>query len=289
MTSWRKEEIEIADGTKVLAQMPVIVSASRSTDIPAFYSDWFMERLEAGYVTWFNPFNGVPLYVGKGGVNAREFTPDEMCAVAQRIGCADAGHVFDTERRKVVQTFRPRFHSPRRFDILLPAMLRQSFTDFIFATSTDGSGNAASYVRALDMFGPILAKHYPKPIVGGSVWHGFSLADIHAVLTRVPWGHRMLIIDKCHSQPEKALFYVRRTIQNGWSRDVLRRRRNAIRRDSVQVEERQGGRMADYTLILCGDSTGFLLAKLARPLSVLIRQILFICSEKFYDHLAVGC
>ena len=63
MTSWRKEEIEIADGTKVLAQMPVIVSASRSTDIPAFYSDWFMERLKAGYVKWFNPFNGVPLYV----------------------------------------------------------------------------------------------------------------------------------------------------------------------------------------------------------------------------------
>ena len=83
MTSWRKEEIEIAGGTKVLAQMPVIVSASRSTDIPAFYSDWFMERLEAGYVKWFNPFNG---NLKKGGVNAREFTPDEMCEVAQRIG-----------------------------------------------------------------------------------------------------------------------------------------------------------------------------------------------------------
>ena len=64
MTSWRKEEIKISDGTKVLAQMPVIVSASRSTDIPAFYADWFMERLKAGYVKWFNPFNGVPLYVG---------------------------------------------------------------------------------------------------------------------------------------------------------------------------------------------------------------------------------
>ena len=38
-------------------------------------------------------------------------------------------------------------------------MLRQSFTDFIFATNTDGSGKAASYVRALDMLGPILAKH----------------------------------------------------------------------------------------------------------------------------------
>ena len=41
-------------------------------------------------------------------------------------------------------------------------------------------GKAASYVRALDMPGPILAKHYPKPIVGGSMRHSFSLADIHA-------------------------------------------------------------------------------------------------------------
>ena len=46
---------------------------------------------------------------------------------------------------------------------------RQSFTDFIFATNTDGSGKAAPYVRALDMLGPILAKHYPKLIVGGSM------------------------------------------------------------------------------------------------------------------------
>ena len=60
-------------------------------------------------------------------------------------------------------------------------MLRQSFTDFIFATNTNGSGKVASYVRALDMFGPILTKHYPTPIVGGSIWHGFSLADIHTV------------------------------------------------------------------------------------------------------------
>lgn len=44
-------------------------------------------------------------------------------------------------------------------------MLRQSFTDFIFATNTDGSGKAASYVRALDMLGPILTKHCPNPII----------------------------------------------------------------------------------------------------------------------------
>ncbi len=42
---------------------PVIISASRSTDIPAFYGDWFMERLRAGYVKWKSPFNQSPVYV----------------------------------------------------------------------------------------------------------------------------------------------------------------------------------------------------------------------------------
>ena len=36
---------------------PVIVSASRSTDIPAFYSVWLMERMKDGYCNWVNPFN----------------------------------------------------------------------------------------------------------------------------------------------------------------------------------------------------------------------------------------
>lgn len=42
---------------------PVIVSASRRTDIPAFYSDWFMNVLKNGYVKWRNPFNGKTSYV----------------------------------------------------------------------------------------------------------------------------------------------------------------------------------------------------------------------------------
>ena len=65
-----------------------------------------------------------------------------------------------------------------------------------------------------------------------------ALAEINAVYEWI-----------CAEDSEKgccqALFYVRRTIQNGWSRDALRRRRSAICRDSVQVEERQGGEMTD--------------------------------------------
>ena len=42
---------------------PVIISASRSTDIPAFYAKWFFNRLEKGYCTWYNPFNQQKMYV----------------------------------------------------------------------------------------------------------------------------------------------------------------------------------------------------------------------------------
>jgi len=60
---WKKETITTTDGQEVEAQAPVIISASRSTDIPTFYSDWFISRWEAGYLKWINPFNGKPLYV----------------------------------------------------------------------------------------------------------------------------------------------------------------------------------------------------------------------------------
>ncbi|MDO5394876.1 MAG: DUF1848 domain-containing protein [Bacteroidales bacterium] len=51
------------DGLQVQAQGPVIVSASRATDIPAFYAPWFFDRLHKGYVRWRNPFSGRDIYV----------------------------------------------------------------------------------------------------------------------------------------------------------------------------------------------------------------------------------
>jgi len=61
--NWDKITITKQDGEVVEAQAPVIISASRSTDIPAFYSEWFINRIKAGYVKWKNPFNGAFLYV----------------------------------------------------------------------------------------------------------------------------------------------------------------------------------------------------------------------------------
>lgn len=67
---------------------------------------------------------------------------------------------------------------------------------------------------------------------------------MHHDLFSVPWGHHMLLIDKFFDNPEKALFYVRQTVENGWSRDVML---NFI--DS-QLYERQGKALTNFTRTL---------------------------------------
>ena len=37
----------------------------------------------------------------------------------------------------------------------------------------------------------------------------------------IPWGHHRYIMDKCENNMEKAVFYINKIIENGWSRSVL--------------------------------------------------------------------
>ena len=58
-----KINIKTDSGKIVEALAPAIISASRSTDIPAFYAKWFFNRLAKGYCIWYNPFNKQPMYI----------------------------------------------------------------------------------------------------------------------------------------------------------------------------------------------------------------------------------
>lgn len=59
------EEVYIKNdsGDEVKAIAPIIISASRSTDIPAYYAEWFFNRLQKGYCSWTNPFNRKKMYI----------------------------------------------------------------------------------------------------------------------------------------------------------------------------------------------------------------------------------
>lgn len=72
-----------------------------------------------------------------------------------------------------------------------------------------------------------------------------------------PWGHHKLLIDKFSSDPRKALFYVRQTVENGWSRDVLL---NFIGTD---LYERSGKALTNFTRTL-PEATSELAQELAK-------------------------
>ena len=70
------------------------------------------------------------------------------------------------------------------------------------------------------------------------------LQQLAEQMTRIPWGHHLLIIDKCHACPEKAYFYVSRTIQNGWSRNSL------LNWLSTELYEREGKGQTNFAVTM---------------------------------------
>jgi len=61
---WERMIIQTDQGEEKTAIAPLVLSASRATDIPAFYTRWFMNRLKKGYIKWENRFNpSAPVYI----------------------------------------------------------------------------------------------------------------------------------------------------------------------------------------------------------------------------------
>ena len=60
----------------------------------------------------------------------------------------------------------------------------------------------------------------------------------------IPWGHHMFLIDKCKGDHQKAFFYVRKTIENNWSRAVMQ---NQV---SVSLYEREGKAITNFAQTL---------------------------------------
>ena len=71
-----------------------------------------------------------------------------------------------------------------------------------------------------------------------------NLPQVVEQLCSVPWGHHRLIIDRCSDNPQKAIFYVRQTLENGWSRALL------LNWLDTQLYERQGKAVSSFHSML---------------------------------------
>ena len=71
-----------------------------------------------------------------------------------------------------------------------------------------------------------------------------SVEDLLINLFSVPWFHQQRIIDKCKGNPQKALFFVRKVIENNWSRDML------LNFLSTDLYERSGKAVSNFSRTL---------------------------------------
>lgn len=123
----QKTTIKLENGTIVNCQEPIVVSASRSTDIPAFYCDWFFQRFKVGYSVWTNPFNGVKMYVSYAKTrfvvfwskNPRPLLEHLDELKAKGISCYIQYSLNDYEEEKLEKGVRPLAERIETFKLLV--------------------------------------------------------------------------------------------------------------------------------------------------------------------------
>lgn len=90
----------------------------------------------------------------------------------------------------------------------------------------------------------------------------------------IPWGHHKLLIDKFKTQPQKALFFVRQTIQNGWSRDML------LNNVGTDLYERQGKALTNFKYTLPKETSGLAQELTKDPYNFAFTEITGTYNEK---------
>ena len=70
------------------------------------------------------------------------------------------------------------------------------------------------------------------------------VGQLEEMLFSIPWGHHRCLIDRYGTEPAKAFFYVKKTMQEGWSRDVL------LNFMDSGLYEREGKALTNFTRTL---------------------------------------
>ena len=70
------------------------------------------------------------------------------------------------------------------------------------------------------------------------------MQQVAAQIVMVPWGHILVLLTKCRGNPSKALFYIRKSVEHGWSRSMLSNYLDA------NLYERQGKAINNFEMTM---------------------------------------
>ena len=81
------------------------------------------------------------------------------------------------------------------------------------------------YSKYLEIFpqavGQLEKEIVPQDVAQNTEFVPQPVEQMTEVLFSIPWGHHRYLMDRFGNEPAKAFFYVRKTMEEGWSRDML--------------------------------------------------------------------
>ena len=103
----------------------------------------------------------------------------------------------------------------------------------------------APYLNAVpQVVGQLEGKELPQPVAQTSEIVPQVVGQLEEMLFSIPWGHHRCLMDRYGKQPAKALFYVRKTMEEGWSRNML------LNFMDTGLYERQGKALTNFSRTL---------------------------------------
>ena len=179
-----------------------VISASRRTDVPAFYMDWFMEGLERGFFQVRNPFSGRLRQVSADPASVHTialWSKDFSAFLAGRYGSRllEAGFqlfflfTLNSENRRLEPRIPPLAERlrqvPALFRLVPPAAVTWRFDPLCFYRVSDGPlsdnlGQFESIARRLGRWGirrcvTSFLDFYPKVVRRAQRYPGLTLLD----------------------------------------------------------------------------------------------------------------
>lgn len=70
------------------------------------------------------------------------------------------------------------------------------------------------------------------------------VGQLDEILFSIPWGHHRFLMDRYSKEPAKAFYYVRKTMEEGWSRDVM------LNYMDLNLYEREGKALTNFKTTL---------------------------------------
>lgn len=119
MQIWHKERITNEKGESIEALAPLIISASRATDIPAFHSSALINAFEKGYIKRLNTFNNKTYYISLKKVRFIVFWTKNPLNIINQL------HYFDNKKIKYYFQYTINDYEEEKLETGLPSIKKR--------------------------------------------------------------------------------------------------------------------------------------------------------------------